>query len=190
MTQPAERLESVADRFRRLAAGFTRIVGSVPADRWESPSPCAGWTARDVLRHVITSQRDFVGRAGLTIPDGPAVQDDPRAAWGHVRDEVQRILDDPELARTEYQGFQGPASLADTLGSFFSVDLVVHGWDIAHATGVDDRIPQEDIRFVRSFGDGMGDMMRSSGAFGPELPAPEGADDQQRLLAFLGRAPV
>jgi hypothetical protein len=32
--------------------------------------------------------------------------------------------------------------------------------------------------------------MRSSGAFGPELPAPEGADDQQRLLAFLGRAPV
>lgn len=190
MTKPQQNGEAVADRFRRLAARFTRIVESVPADRWDSPSACADWTARDVLRHVLTSQRDFAGRAGLAIPAGPGVEDDPQRAWGHVRDEVQRILDDPELARTEYQGLRGPGTVADGLGSFFCVDLVVHGWDIANAAGLDDRIPEEDIRFVRSFADGMGETMRSSGAFGPKLPAPEGADEQARLLAFLGRAPL
>ena len=35
----------------------------------------------------------------------------------------------------------------------------------------------------------MGDVLRGPGAFGPEVPAPEGADAQARLLAFLGRRP-
>jgi uncharacterized protein (TIGR03086 family) len=190
MTDPHDQTEPVAERFRRLAAGFTRIVDAVPADRWDSPSPCADWTARDVLRHVITSQREFVGRAGLSIPEGPTVEDDAERAWAHVRDEIQRILDDPGLAGTEYQGVQGPSTLSDGLGSFFCVDLVVHGWDIANATGVDDRIPDEDIAFVRSFAERMGEMMRTSGAFGPERPVPEAAGEQERLLAFLGRAPA
>lgn len=51
-------MTEISECYRALAAEFTRRVETAPADRWENPSPCQGWSARDVLRHVIdTHQR-------------------------------------------------------------------------------------------------------------------------------------
>lgn len=180
-------VESPADRYRRLAATFTGTVDAVPADAWENPSPCEGWSAREVLDHVLTSEAGLLSRAGLELQPGPPVDQDPARAWVHLRDAVQAILDDPAQAGTEYEGMGGPTTVGATFGAFMAVDLVVHRWDIAHATAVDESIPEADIAFVRTFAGKMGDMMRTSGAFGPELPAPDGADERTRLLAFLGR---
>ncbi len=46
-------------RYRQLADGFAAVVASVPADAWSADSPCDGWTARDVVAHVIDTQRQF-----------------------------------------------------------------------------------------------------------------------------------
>ena len=66
-------------------------------------------------------------------------------------------------------------------------DLVVHGWDLARATGQDDAIAPQDVEAIAAMVDGMGDMMRSNGVIkDPQEPAPD-ASDQDRLLAALGR---
>lgn len=179
--------ESPADRYRRLGALFTQRVAAVPSDRWDSPSPCAEWTARDVLRHVIDSETTFPAKVGIDIPAGPSVDDDPVAAWEYTRDALQETLDDPEKADREYDGGMGKSSLAASIGSFFCIDLVVHGWDIAHATGTADTIPGDDLTFVDAFAKKMGDMMRSPSAFGPALDVPADADEQTKVLAYLGR---
>lgn len=186
-TSSVSTTEPPADRYRRLATIFSRRVAAVPADRWDSPSPCEEWSARDVLRHVVEGETTFPAKVGLEIPAGPSVDEDPTAAWEYARDAVQHILDDPDKANLEYDGGMGKTTLASALGSFFCIDLVLHGWDISHATGADDAIPTEDLAFVANFVEDMGAMLRSPGGFGPEIEAPADADDQTKLLAFLGR---
>lgn len=188
MTNDMQTAEPPADRFRRLATTFSATVDAVPAGAWDSPSPCEEWSARDVVRHMVDSYASVLGRAGLDLPPGPSVDEDPPAAWAHARDAVQAILDDPALAASEYDAFGGRAKVEETFGSFMCVDLVVHRWDLARATGLDDAIPADDIAFARAFSERMGEMARTSGAFGPEVPVSEGADEQTRLLAFLGRS--
>ena len=46
-------MSEISERFRDLAAKFTRRVDAVPDDRWSSPSPCEGWTTRDVVGHMV-----------------------------------------------------------------------------------------------------------------------------------------
>ena len=62
-------MTDVSDRYRRLAAEFTRHVDGVPAGGWDSPSPCTGWTALDVLRHVGETVSGVPTRAGVTAVD-------------------------------------------------------------------------------------------------------------------------
>ncbi len=81
----------------------------------------------------------------------------------------------------------GRQTFESAVDRFLAFDLVVHGWDLAHATGLDDRIPPADLERVRAQAEGFGDAMRSPQAFGAEVEVPPGADAQARLLAFLGR---
>jgi uncharacterized protein (TIGR03086 family) len=100
---------------------------------------------------------------------------------------VQGYLEDPERATTEFQGFTGTSTFEAAVGRFLCMDLVVHGWDLSRAAGLDERIDPEDLVRVSEQALAFGDMLRSPQAFGPEVEPPADADDQTRLLAFLGR---
>ena len=113
----------------------------------------------------------------------------PVAAWDAARARIQHDLDDPTAAKVEFDGFAGRSTFEAAVDKFLCVDQVVHGWDLARAAGLDENIATEDIAFVRKQADSYGEMMRNPRAFGPEVAAPAGADDQDRLLAFLGRNP-
>ncbi|CBH46481.1 TIGR03086 family protein [Rhodococcus hoagii] len=180
--------ESTPDLYRRLAAAFTDRVDAVPADRWDAASPCEGWTARDVLTHVVETQSHMVGVVGLSIPDGPSPAHDPAAAWRHTRDAVQAILDDPAKASLEYDGHFGRTDLAATMRTFYCFDLVVHGWDIARAAGLDETIPDVDLDLLDAVVAQLGDSLRMDGVCGPALDVPVDADRQTRILATLGRS--
>lgn len=180
--------ETTADRYRRLAQVLTATVAAVPDDKWNVPSPCDGWSIRDVVRHIIDTQRNSLAPVGLTISDGPSVDEDPAAAWAHTRDAMQDILDDPARANLEYDGHFGRTDLASTIGSFYSLDLIVHAWDIAHPAGIDDDIDDHDLDFVEAFIAQMGDNIRMDGVCGPAVEVPLEADRQTKVLAQLGRS--
>jgi uncharacterized protein (TIGR03086 family) len=181
-------MSAAAARYRKVAGQFTEKVARVPADRWSSPSPCEGWTARDVVKHCIDSSGLFLGFIGREVPAGPADDDDPLGAWTNARDAVQAALDDPAVATTEYDGFAGKATFEEGVDRFLSTDLVVHGWDLARAAGLDDTMDAEEVARARAAMGSMPEpMLRSPGAFGPAVEAPACADPQTELLAYLGR---
>ena len=182
-------MSEVSERYGRLAETFQTTIAAVPADRWESPSPCQGWTARDVVRHVIDAQGMFLGFVGRELGDVPSVDDDPLAAWMAASDIVLGNLEDPEVAAAEFNGFAGPSTFEAGADRFLCFDLVVHGWDLARAAGLVYRMPAEEIPRIRDVAEALGPALRSPQAFGPEVEAPPGADEQAELLAFLGREP-
>lgn len=180
-------MTAISERFGRLAAGFTSTVDSVPDDRWDSPSPCQDWTAKGIVRHMCENASLFFGFIGDEVPPGPSPDDDPPGAWANARDALQQGLDDPAVAGKEYEGSFGTSTFEKAVDQFLGIDLVVHNWDLARAAGLDDRLDPDAVHEVFEAVKPMDGPMRASGTFGPKLDPPDGADEQTRLLAFLGR---
>ena len=182
-------MSETADRFRTVAADFTARIEAVPPDAWERPSPCEGWVARDVVRHVIEGSGSFLGRVGRQLPDGPSVDDDPAAAWATARDAMQEALDDPEVASTEIETGMGPMPFERFAGMFGVGDVLLHTWDLARATGLDERLDPAEVQRVYEMMEPNDEMLRQGTAFGPRVPVPDDADEQTKLIAFTGRTP-
>lgn len=182
-------MTAISDRYRFLASELTRRVGAVPSERWDNPSPCDGWTARDVLQHLIDSHRDMPGHAGVTVELTRSVDDDPVAAWAEARDTMQKLLEDPARAEAEYDGYFGRMNVQRTVDGFLGFDLLIHGWDIARATGQDETLPAAEVERVYEEAQQLGDNLRLEGVCGPPVDVPDDAPLQDRLLAFLGRTP-
>jgi uncharacterized protein (TIGR03086 family) len=91
------------------------------------------------------------------------------------------------VAGAEFEGFFGKQTFAEAIDRFICFDLLVHGWDLAHATGIDEAMAPEDVSRLDEAAQQFGDKMRGPGAFGPAVEPPPGADDQAKVLAFLGR---
>ena len=184
-------IESIADRYRRRAAHMTETVAAVASDRWEISTPCEEWTARDLVRHLVDTQAMFAGFIDRSFEPGPSLADDPLGAWIAARDQTQAALDDPAVAALEFDGFTGRSTFESAADRFLSFDLVAHRWDLARAAGIDEQIPPDDLAAlqvaIEEMSETMGQAMRSPGAFGPELEPPGGADQQTRVLAFIGR---
>ncbi len=181
--------EPPADRHRQVAGVFAdRVRGTRD---WDAPAPVAGWTARDVVAHLTGWFPGFLAAgAGIALPAGPSVADDPVGAWQAHRDGVQAVLDDPATAGREFSNLHtGTLPLAAAIDQFYTSDVFMHTWDLARATGQDDRL---DPDFCARLFDGMAgldELLRSSGQYGPRVEVPAGADAQSRLLGFIGRDP-
>jgi uncharacterized protein (TIGR03086 family) len=182
-------MSEISERYGRLADAFADKVAAVPPDRWSAPTPCENWTARDLVGHVVATQGMFLGFVGRSLGEIPSVDDDPLGAWNGARAVVLADLQDPARATAEFEGFMGKMTFEGGVDRFLAFDLVVHGWDLSRAAGLDDRIQSDDVARVRAQADAFGDAMRSPQAFGPEVEPPAGADDQAKLMAFLGRKP-
>lgn len=181
-------MTDVAERYRKLAGAMADRISAVPDGRWEAPAPCEGWTALDVVKHLSETPGIFFGMVGETPPSGgPSVDDDPLGAFNHAREAVQAALDDPNIADKEYDGALGKNTFAGGVDRFICADLVVHAWDLGRATGGDERLDPDEVRAIHEAMLPMDEMMRAPGAFGPKIePAPD-ADEQTKLLNFLGR---
>jgi uncharacterized protein (TIGR03086 family) len=179
----------IADRYRTLSDAFTGKVAGVAPDQWDAPTPCEDWTVRDLVRHVVDTQGMFLGFVGRTVGESPAFDDDPLACWTVARDAVQADLDDPDRAAAEYEGQLGTSTFEKAVDGFLCFDQVVHGWDLAHATGQDERIAPDEVRRIIADTEAFGEMLRSPGACKPALEAPADADEQTKMLMALGRTP-
>jgi uncharacterized protein (TIGR03086 family) len=182
-------MSEISERYGRLAADFASTVDAVPADRWNSPSPCEGWDARDVVRHVVGNCETFEGFIGGSLGDIPSVDDDPSGAFKAASAVVLRDLEDPARATAGFDGFFGPSTFEQAVDRFASFDLLIHRWDLGRAAGIDVRMHPADVRWADDKAKSFGDMIRTDGVCGPEVEAPAGADEQAKLLAYLGRQP-
>jgi uncharacterized protein (TIGR03086 family) len=174
---------------------FATVITRLGEDDWERPTPCAGWTARDVLGHLATSMRVGIsvmqGREP-TWPDvarpGEIVEGDPAGFWRGVVVEVRDVLRNADLARV----METPLgrTVADDL-SIPVIDLYVHAWDLGAAAGIAVEIPAGVIDFAHDYIDPLpDDMIRGDDrAFGPQIHLPASATPTERFIAWTGRRP-
>ena len=123
-----------------------------------------GMVGADVVEHVVDSELGMLGRVGLA-PDPPRPDDAIAAKWSATRDHVQEVLDDPERAGREYDGFFGRTSVEKTIDQFACFDLLVHRWDLARAAGLTshEAMPPDEVTHAFEVGRSLGDNLRQSG---------------------------
>jgi uncharacterized protein (TIGR03086 family) len=189
-------MTEIAARFEKVAAGFSARVEAVPADAWDRPAPCEGWVARDVVRHLVEwlpGPGFLLGTFDVETGPIPSVETNPAGAWTVVRDAIQRALDDRATAtRVEDCGPPGRLSLEAAIEMTCTPDVLIHTWDLARATGLDERLDPDEVRRLLAGIEAMppevDEAMRGSGHYGPRVAVADDADEQARLLAFMGRA--
>ncbi len=152
MTPIADRISHLSDRFEAL------IEGVSPGD-WGNQSPCDEWSARDVVRHVVDVHQMMLRPLDRSLSPAPSVDDDPLGAFQAARADIAGVLDDPDLATTEYEGFFGRA------------------------------IVEQTIDRIRAQVDGLGEALRGPGVCKQPVDVADDASDQDKLLALLGRDP-
>ena len=180
-------MEPVAERYRRLSDRMTELVAGVPDDAWVSPTPCEEWTVRDLVGHLVEVHGMFQKLVGRSLVEHPGVEVDPLGAWTAVRDQMQADLDDPDRAAEEHDGLMGRSTFGASVDGFVCFDLVVHGWDLARATGQDESMHAADVEQLQVMVDRMGPMMLENGVISRQLEPSADASPQERLLAGLGR---
>lgn len=181
-----------AEKYRRAVRGLSSVVEAVPADGWYTPSPCAGWTARQVVGHVIGGLRAVaaVEDGPPPDPDDPGVLagGDPAAAFAAARDRALDVLTEDNLGRA-LAGPVGTIMLEQKVAMFSTPDVLIHTWDLARAAGIDVQLDPALVRETYAAHLPMDAMLRSQHVFGPRVECPEGADPQTALLCFTGRSP-
>ena len=180
-----------ADEHRTIAAGFTQRVNGVAPDTWDNPAPVEGWVARDVVRHLVEWFPSFLkAGAGIDLPKGPSVDDDPVRAWAAHSDAVQELIDDPATAdKILSNRHVGDVPLDRAIHEFYTGDVFMHTWDLARATGQDERLDPDRCADMLQGMLPLDEVLRQSGQYGPWVEVPKDADAQTRLLAFIGRTP-
>ena len=180
-------VSEVFERWNRIADAFTARLEGVPPGAWSNPSPCPDWTAHDVAKHVIDVTRGLLTRLTGGDPTSPDTDEDLLTAWKIESDAVRAALADPERAKTEVKGMGGTQPFEDLAGGVMCADTLIHTWDLARATGQDDRLDPEVMKAALEFLTPNDEMLRGSGSFADKIEPPDGADEQTRFLAFVGR---
>ncbi|GAA1597705.1 maleylpyruvate isomerase family mycothiol-dependent enzyme [Kribbella hippodromi] len=186
----------IGERYRRRADAFERTVAAVRPYQWDNPSPCAEWTARDVLDHVVEMHSVMLIPVARKLP----AADDLLIAFQEARAAIEDVLDDPIAALTESDTPIGRVTAEQHIDQVVSDDLVLHGWDLARATGQDETIEPADVERLWAITVAIPPELmakyRTPGAFGEgievygaEVVVPPDAPLQDRLLGLLGREP-
>lgn len=181
--------DAPAARHRAVAGTFTERAEGV--SDWDAPAPVAGWTARDVVIHLVEWFPAFLAQGGeQRLSPGPDVATDPLGAWRHQADAVQALLDDPDVAASSFAHPYLPEQpLGAAVTAYYTSDVFMHTWDLARATGQDERLDPDLCGDLLAGMRQMEDVLRGSGQYGPAVPIADDADVQTRMLGFIGRDP-
>ncbi|MBJ7451097.1 MAG: TIGR03086 family protein [Blastococcus sp.] len=176
-----------ADELRRVLAG-------VRDEQLGDPTPCGKTPVAGLLDHLVGLTAAFA-RAAHKQPGGTATAE-AAALAGDWRTRLPAQLDDLVDAWRKPDAWQGIAEAggvempAPVMAAVALDELVVHGWDLAVATGQeyrgDDESARRSLEFAASVGD---DPEARAGLYGPVVPVPDDVPVLDRLLGATGRDP-
>jgi uncharacterized protein (TIGR03086 family) len=184
----------------RATASTERILSGVSPQQLDQATPCASWTVRDLVNHIVGSTFWFA--ASVESGVAPATENDiggPDVTGGDIMGKFT------EGSRRAIAAFSAPGAMEKVLrlpfgempGAAFVMmaanDQFQHGWDLAKATGqpidFDPEVAQQLLGFVRA---AIPDTFRGpdgKAPFGPVVEVPETASAPDQLAGFLGRMP-
>lgn len=184
------------DPLSRLDASVhqtSKIVANTGADQLGASTPCSDWDVRALINHTIGAMQMFrdvavKGEADLSIFGDDLVGADPVASFDGIARET--------LAAWREEGrMSQPANMpwgampADIALSMLANDVLVHGWDLATATGQQVAWDQALAEDTYAFASGFFTPEIRGNEFAPEVEVDAGADVMSRLVALEGRRP-
>lgn len=179
-------IRSLHERALHVTHGF---IAAVADDGWSAPTPCPHWTVRDLVGHLVVGHL-WVHELSRDVTDvgdefsGDVLGADPVAA--HARAAASAVA---AFAPADAFDRLWPLSYGRRPGRVYArqrfIDVLVHGWDVATAAGLDPALPDDlvaaCVELVSS------PKVRAAWGFA-ERPVAAGSSAQQRLLALTGRA--
>lgn len=186
-------MSTPAELYIRTMEATQRIIEDVPASHRRAPTPCSEWHVVDVTNHVISENlwavELFQGKTIAEVGErfvGDLTGGDPPAEYGRSVEAVKQVLQNADaMERIVHLSF------GDRSGAFYatqlSLDMLVHGWDIARGSGQDSRLDPELVRECLPITEKITREFRNGGWYGQELQVPPDADEETRLLALFGR---
>jgi len=177
---------------RRAVEQWAARVAAVKNNQWVDPTPCTEWSVRELVNHVVAEELWTAPLLrGATVQevgsqfDGDVLGEDPLARARTGADEAVAIVDAvvPDGGRVQLS--YGEEDMGEYVRQLCA-DHLIHGWDLAAATGGDTSMAPELVAEVAAWFADREAMYRSGGAVGPR-PTSAG-DPQSELLASFGRS--
>ena len=186
------------DMMTRASKATGQIMAGIQPDQFGNPTPCSEWDVRAEANHLVGAVSMSVSvakrEAAQDPHEGPMpdmIGDDPGAAFSKAADAMVEAWRQPGALDGTVQlgSAEMPASFA---ASIFFFDTLVHGWDVAKATGQDTSVFEPEVAeaVLEVASQLVNDDSRGEGKpFGPEVKVPEDASVMHRLVALTGRQP-
>lgn len=177
--------------YTKALYGFDAVVQRVPADRWDAPSPCEGWSARDVLVHqvgVIDAVAQMARTGAVAWPDSAGPGDDPVGLWNACRDRFFDSVDRPDTINRVGSYWFGESPFDEVL-AFAQWDPLVHAWDVAQAVGIEPCCSEEVAVASLATIASMAETLRGMGLMGAAVEVNPDADAMTTFLGLTGRDP-
>jgi uncharacterized protein (TIGR03086 family) len=184
-----------ADLYIRAMDGTRAYLDAVRPEQWLDPTPCTEWNVRQIANHIIGEnlwaaellEGKTIEQVGDRL-DGDLAGDDPAHAYAaSVRAAATACAAPGAMEATCHLSF-GEYSGAEYVSQLL-LDTVIHGWDVAKATGQDTRLDPDLVAACHPIAQELTAQFRSAGVFGENLSVGQNADPQTELLALLGRRP-
>lgn len=188
-------MSDLLELHQRALDGFGRLVHQIRPDQWHDSTPCTEWDVRTLVNHLVNEQEwvpplvegQTVEQVGDRF-EGDQLGDDPATAWDRAAAQAHQALAEPgALSRTVHLSYGD--SPAESYAWEMVSDAVVHSWDLARGIGADDHLDPELVDVVLKRTQPHADSLAASGYFAPQVPVPEDADPQTKLIALFGRQP-
>ncbi|MEV0082675.1 TIGR03086 family metal-binding protein [Saccharopolyspora sp. NPDC050642] len=183
---------------RPAAEHLATLLGNVADDQLGAPTPCTEYALGDLIDHVgglslaftAAAAKDFSQTGGGPSGDATRLPDDWRTRIPAQLTAMAEVWRDPAAwdGMTQAGGIQLPGSVA---GAVAMNELVVHGWDIAKATGQQFRCDAASLASALEFVSAWATEEPSPDSpFGPAVEVPTGATPLDKLVGLTGRNPA
>jgi uncharacterized protein (TIGR03086 family) len=175
----------------RILPAVSEVVEGIRPEQLDDPTPCDRFSVHDVLDHMVVLGGRFAHAfRGEEAPEitTPAVNGSvPVEAFRSAMGELLDAVRSPGALERSVSAPFGEVP-GETFARFVAFDGLVHGWDLARATGQDYAPDPEAVAAIDEFArQALTPDMRDGDTFAAEATPPAGADTLERLIAFSGR---
>src|SRR5450432_3977161 len=186
------------EQLARALAATDELIVAVDDDQWSNPTPCPDWTVHALVNHLVFGNQLFGGlMRGEPLPPIDELRQlrtvdrlggDPIKAYRDSGTALQAAVSEPGALERACMSPIGPVP-GHVLLNLRIAEALVHGWDLAQATGQPVRLPADVAEHALAFSRSQfeGDLPRT-GRFGAAQPVADDAAEIERLAAYLGRS--
>ena len=165
------------------------------SDDWSKPTPCTDWDVRTLVNHVVGEDRwtkplvegQTIAEVGDAL-DGDLLGDDPKGSAMAAADEALTAVAERLPAGGKVHLSYGEEDIAEYILQLVA-DHLIHGWDLAVATGQNRDLDPELVEDVAEWFRNREQMYRSGGAIAARPESAAGGNPQADLLIAFGRNP-